>query len=115
MQNAFERDISKLFSVKKFPTSTKWELVKLPLEFKPIRVRSCHFYCGLQIYAAADLVQQGISEKVALVVNFISAFITGFVLAYARSWRLALALSTMFPCIAIAGGVLNKAMSGYIQ
>ena len=37
-----------------------------------------------------------------MVVNFLGAFITGFILAYVRSWRLALAMSSMLPCIAIA-------------
>ncbi|KAF9019020.1 P-loop containing nucleoside triphosphate hydrolase protein [Hymenopellis radicata] len=62
-----------------------------------------------------DLVQQGMSEKVALVVTFISAFITGFVLAYARSWRLALALTSLLPCIGITGTIMNKAISKYMQ
>ena len=62
-----------------------------------------------------DLVQQGISEKVALVMNFIAAFVTGFALAYAKSWRLALALSSILPCIAITGGVMNKFISTYMQ
>jgi ATP-binding cassette subfamily B (MDR/TAP) protein 1 len=61
------------------------------------------------------LVQQGISEKVALVVNFLAAFVTGFVLAYIRSWRLALALSSILPCIAITGAVMNKSVSKYMQ
>ena len=61
-----------------------------------------------------DLVQQGTSEKVALVVNFLAAFVTGFVLAYVRSWRLALAMSSMLPCIAIAGSVMNKFLSKYM-
>lgn len=62
-----------------------------------------------------DLVQQGISEKVALVVNFLSAFVTGFALAYGRSWRLALAMSSILPCIAITGAVMNKFVSTYMQ
>lgn len=62
-----------------------------------------------------DLVQQGISEKVALVVNFLAAFIVGFVLAYIRSWRLALALSSILPCIAITGGIMNKMVSRSMQ
>ncbi|KAF8895324.1 P-loop containing nucleoside triphosphate hydrolase protein [Infundibulicybe gibba] len=62
-----------------------------------------------------DTLQQGISEKVALVVNFSAAFITGFVLAYVRSWRLALALSSILPCLAITGGLMNKTMSAYMQ
>ncbi|KAF5337587.1 hypothetical protein D9611_014796 [Ephemerocybe angulata] len=57
----------------------------------------------------------GISEKVAIVITFLGAFVTGFVLAYVQSWRLALALSSMLPCIAITGGVMNKFLSKYMQ
>ena len=62
-----------------------------------------------------DLVQQGTSEKVSLVINFLAAFVTGFVLAYIRSWCPALAMSSMLPCITIAGGVMNKFISKYMQ
>ena len=55
------------------------------------------------------------SEKVPLVASYIAAFITGFALAYARSWRLALAMSSILPCIAVAGGVMNKVMSKSAQ
>lgn len=55
------------------------------------------------------------SEKVALVVNFISAFLTGFILAYSRSWRLALAMSSILPCIGMTGAVMNKFVSKYMQ
>ena len=61
----------------------------------------------------ADLVQQGISEKVALVMNLLAAFVTGFILAYIRCWRLALALSSMLPCVAISGIVMFKILSSY--
>jgi ATP-binding cassette subfamily B (MDR/TAP) protein 1 len=63
----------------------------------------------------ADLVQQATSEKVVLSVSFIAAFITGFALGYARQWRLALAMTSILPCMAIAGGVMNKFISGYKQ
>ncbi|GJJ15592.1 hypothetical protein Clacol_009870 [Clathrus columnatus] len=68
-----------------------------------------------RIQTDTHLIQQGTSEKVALVLSFISSFITGFVLAYARSWRLALAISSILPCITIAGGVMNRFVSKYIQ
>jgi ATP-binding cassette subfamily B (MDR/TAP) protein 1 len=55
------------------------------------------------------------SEKVVLVVSFISAFITGFVLAYARCWRLALAMSSILPCVAFAGGFMNKFLTKFAQ
>ncbi|KAG8998635.1 GTPase-activating protein, partial [Tulasnella sp. 427] len=61
-----------------------------------------------RIQTDTHLIQQGISEKVALIVSFISAFATGFVLAYAKSWRLALALSSLLPCIVITGGLMQK-------
>ncbi|KAF9013235.1 P-loop containing nucleoside triphosphate hydrolase protein [Cyathus striatus] len=68
-----------------------------------------------RIQTDTHLVQQGISEKVALVVNFLAAFVTGFALAYARSWRLALAMSSILPCIGIMGGVMNKFISTYMH
>ncbi|KAF9242530.1 P-loop containing nucleoside triphosphate hydrolase protein [Melanogaster broomeanus] len=68
-----------------------------------------------RIQTDTHLVQQGMSEKVALVVNFLGAFFTGFLLAYLRNWRLALALSTMLPGMAIAGGILNNVVSKYTQ
>ncbi|KAH9480411.1 ABC multidrug transporter atrD [Psilocybe cubensis] len=68
-----------------------------------------------RIQTDTHLVQQGISEKVALVANFLGAFVAGFALAYARNWRLALAMSSILPCIAITGGVMNKFISGYMQ
>ena len=62
-----------------------------------------------------DLIQQGTSEKVAIAVNFVSAFITGIILAYTKSWRLALAMSSMLPCIGITGAAMNKFISKYMQ
>ncbi|KAI0246190.1 ABC transporter type 1, transmembrane domain-containing protein [Lactifluus subvellereus] len=68
-----------------------------------------------RIQTDTHLVQQGLSEKVALTVTFISTFVTGFVLAFARNWRLALAMSSILPCIATTGALMNKFMSKYIQ
>jgi len=68
-----------------------------------------------RIQTDTHLIQQGTSEKVALVTQFMAAFLTGFILAYARSWRLALALSSILPCIGITGAIMNKTMSKYLQ
>ncbi|KIK26702.1 hypothetical protein PISMIDRAFT_8742, partial [Pisolithus microcarpus 441] len=68
-----------------------------------------------RIQTDTHLVQQGISEKVALVINFLSAFVVGFILAFTQSWRLALAMSSILPCIAVTGGVMNKFVSKYAQ
>ncbi|KAI0282942.1 P-loop containing nucleoside triphosphate hydrolase protein [Russula brevipes] len=68
-----------------------------------------------RIQTDTHLVHQGLSEKVALVVSYISTFITGFVLAFARNWRLALAMSSILPCISITGALMNKFISKYMQ
>ena len=57
--------------------------------------------------------QLGTSEKVPMVVSYIAAFFTGMILAYVRSWRLALALTSMIPCIGITGAVMNKFVAAY--
>ncbi|KAF9533176.1 P-loop containing nucleoside triphosphate hydrolase protein [Crepidotus variabilis] len=68
-----------------------------------------------RIQTDTHLVQKGMSEKVALVVNFLAAFVCGFVLAYIRSWRLALAMTSIIPCIFINGAILTKFVSKYMQ
>ncbi|KAI9462777.1 P-loop containing nucleoside triphosphate hydrolase protein [Lactarius psammicola] len=68
-----------------------------------------------RIQTDTHLIQQGLSEKVALVVSYFAAFITGFVLAFARNWRLALAMSAILPSISITGAVMNKFVSKYMQ
>ncbi|KIK49186.1 hypothetical protein CY34DRAFT_797578 [Suillus luteus UH-Slu-Lm8-n1] len=68
-----------------------------------------------RIQSDTHLVQLGISEKVTLAITFISAFFVGFILAFARSWRLALAVSSILPCMMITGGTMNKFVSKYTQ
>ncbi|CAA7267669.1 unnamed protein product [Cyclocybe aegerita] len=61
----------------------------------------------------ARLVQQGISEKFAFIASYTSSFITGISIAYSQSWRLSLALSSMLPCIVIAGAGMTIFGSKY--
>lgn len=68
-----------------------------------------------RIQTDTHLVQQGMSEKVAICVSFLSAFFTGFIVAYIRSWRLALAISSILPCIGITGAIMNRFISRYMQ
>ncbi|WRT70520.1 uncharacterized protein IL334_007518 [Kwoniella shivajii] len=66
-----------------------------------------------RIQTDCHLVQEGTSEKVALIAQYLGAFVTGFALAFARSWRLALACSSIVPVIAIAGGIMMTAMAKF--
>lgn len=66
-----------------------------------------------RIQTDTHLVHQGISEKVPVSISLVSAFLTGFALAYARSWKLSLAISSIIPCIAITGAFMNIFMSRF--
>ncbi|KIJ17535.1 hypothetical protein PAXINDRAFT_167550 [Paxillus involutus ATCC 200175] len=68
-----------------------------------------------RIQTDAHLIQQGMSEKVALAINFLCAFVTGFIIAYVRCWRLALVMSPILPSIVITGSIMNKFTSKYMQ
>ncbi|CCA75810.1 probable Leptomycin B resistance protein pmd1 [Serendipita indica DSM 11827] len=60
-----------------------------------------------RIQTDTHLVQLGISEKVPVAVSFMGAFVAGFILAFVRNWKLALACASIVPCIAITGGLMN--------
>jgi ATP-binding cassette subfamily B (MDR/TAP) protein 1 len=66
-----------------------------------------------RIQTDCHLVQEGISEKVALATSYIATFFTGFILAYARSWKLSLALSAILPCIACTGAFMGILTTKY--
>ncbi|KAJ7186229.1 P-loop containing nucleoside triphosphate hydrolase protein [Mycena pura] len=68
-----------------------------------------------RIQTDTHLVQQGISEKVPLSVFFTAGFISGFVIAFVRSWRLALVLMTMLPFMSIVGGLMGKFVKKYTE
>lgn len=58
-----------------------------------------------RIQSDCHLVQVGVGEKVPIGVQYISTFVSGFVIAYARSPRLAGVLTAIFPPILISGGI----------
>ncbi|KAI0060427.1 P-loop containing nucleoside triphosphate hydrolase protein [Artomyces pyxidatus] len=64
-----------------------------------------------RIESDTHLIQLGISEKFALAVYHVSTCISGIIIAYIRSWRLALALSAMFPCVYVSGALMTKHIS----
>ena len=58
-----------------------------------------------RITADTNLVQDGISEKIALTLTAMATFVTAFVIAFIKSWKLTLILSsTVFAIVTITGG-----------
>lgn len=57
-----------------------------------------------RITADTNLVQDGISEKIALTVTALSTFVTAFIIAFIKYWKLTLILSsTVFAIVCIMG------------
>ena len=57
-----------------------------------------------RITADTNLVQDGISEKVALTLTAIATFVTAFVIAFIKYWKLTLILSsTVFSIVSVMG------------
>ena len=52
-----------------------------------------------------NLIQDGISDKVSLVMASIATFVSGFIIAFVRQWRLTLILSCMLPAMVVIFGV----------
>ncbi|SCV74374.1 BQ2448_6806 [Microbotryum intermedium] len=66
-----------------------------------------------RIETDTHLIQEGISDKISITAMFLATFVTGFIVAFVRNWRLALVLSTIIPAIAFSGAVMNKYLSAY--
>ncbi|GAA6016489.1 hypothetical protein JCM11491_002338 [Sporobolomyces phaffii] len=61
-----------------------------------------------RIETDSHLIQEAISDKVPMSAFFMGSFFAGFIIAIVRNWRLALVISTIIPCIGLAGGAMNK-------
>lgn len=55
-----------------------------------------------RITADTNLIQDGISEKVGMTLSAVSMFISGVIIAYIKSWKLALICTPTVLCLAIA-------------
>ncbi|KZV84576.1 multidrug resistance protein 1 [Exidia glandulosa HHB12029] len=66
-----------------------------------------------RIQTDCHLIQQGTSEKVALAMSYVGTFFCGFILAFVQSWKLALAISSIFPCIVITGTIMSILIGKY--
>jgi ATP-binding cassette subfamily B (MDR/TAP) protein 1 len=66
-----------------------------------------------RIQTDCHLVQEGTSEKVANITMYLGTFFCGFILAFVRCWRLALACSSIFPVIIMCGGIMMTAMTKF--
>ncbi|OLL24370.1 Leptomycin B resistance protein pmd1, partial [Neolecta irregularis DAH-3] len=66
-----------------------------------------------RITSDTALIQDGISEKVVIVVSSLSSFISAFTIAFIKSWRLTLIMSCIVPLLAGIVGSISILLSKY--
>ncbi|KAG2680302.1 hypothetical protein I3760_11G094100 [Carya illinoinensis] len=60
------------------------------------------------------VVQDAISEKVGNFIHYISRFLSGFIIGFARVWQISLVTLSIVPLIALAGGLYAWVATGLI-
>ncbi|KAI8869068.1 ATP-binding cassette, sub-family B, member 4, partial [Ramicandelaber brevisporus] len=65
-----------------------------------------------RISGDVNLINEGIAEKIGYIVQNLTQFVGGFVLAFVYSWRLSLVLMASLPLLALSGAIMSKMMSG---
>ena len=55
-----------------------------------------------------EKIRAGIGDKLSIFIQWIATFVTGFVIAFVRSWRFTLLLLAFTPFLVITGAVLSK-------
>ena len=58
------------------------------------------------------IIQEGLSDKVGLMIQFTSAFLAGFVIGYIKGWKLALVLTSTLPVLAGAAMIMAALIGG---
>ena len=55
-----------------------------------------------------EKIQSGIGDKVAVFLSYFSTFIAGFVIAFTKSWKMALVVLTMLPLLTFVGATIAR-------
>ena len=58
--------------------------------------------------SSLHLLQQGISEKVGQIIQFVGTFVACYIISFTYSWRLTLVMCSAFPVLAGAAIVMTK-------
>ncbi|KAI7881051.1 putative ABC transporter protein [Lichtheimia hyalospora FSU 10163] len=66
-----------------------------------------------RLAADTQLIRDGISEKFGLFLMCIGAFLSGFIIAFVKGWRLAVIILATLPVLASVGGALGWAITKF--
>ncbi|KAI9225182.1 MAG: ABC transporter type 1, transmembrane domain-containing protein, partial [Piptocephalis tieghemiana] len=59
-----------------------------------------------------NLIQDGIAEKVGLIVQYVAMFVGGFILAFVRGWKMSLVMLSLMPFLIAGGALMAKMVAG---
>ncbi len=57
-------------------------------------------------------IYNGIGDKLALLIQWLTAFVGGFIVGFTEEWRLTLVLIAFTPILAVAAGLMSKVREG---
>ena len=64
-----------------------------------------------RLIADTSIIQEGVSEKVGLVIQSLGTFVAGFILAFTKGWLLALVLCGVFPLLGVLAFSMSKLLA----
>jgi len=63
-----------------------------------------------------EQVERGIGDKLAMLFQYVAAFLAGFIVGFTRGWKLTLVILAVSPLLAISGGIMGKVhILGYLN
>lgn len=77
--------------------------VSIAVSIQVCRLNVCFLFC----FSDIEKIHEGIGDKLALFIQALATFVTGFVVAFSQSWRLSLFLLAFTPFMAIAAAILS--------
>ncbi|KAI1885483.1 hypothetical protein AGOR_G00204160 [Albula goreensis] len=58
-------------------------------------------------------IQEGIGDKLGMLIQSVTTFLTGFVVGFAKGWKLTLVILAISPALGISGALLAKLMTSF--
>lgn len=68
-----------------------------------------------RITSDTHLIQDGISEKVAMSFSYVAQFLSAFIISFTRSWKMTLVICVIIPLTSISSAILNKFTAKYMK
>lgn len=65
------------------------------------------------VTSGINKIQSGIGDRLALLIQWVTVFVGGFVVGFVEEWRLTLVLIAFTPFLAIAAGLFSKVRPGW--